>query len=361
MKKILIIRRDNIGDLVLTTPFIYALKKKFPDASIDIFTNSYCAPVLANNPDVDNIFVYEKAHHRGARSVISVYWERCRLLWSLRRNKYDTIILGKPNAEIRPLRVAQVIGAPMTVGITERSSKFVGKLTHPVFWHEKIGLHVAERCMQLLEPFGAEERAGSLRLFPDPNQKLAARKKLEDRFPTGSSIIAVQISARKLKQRWPLKRYAALMKKLHDHYGFSFALFWSPGSAENPMHPGDDENASALTELLGKDFPCLPFPTHTLGELIATLPLMTAMITSDGGALHLGAASGLPTLAFFGNSEASRWHPWQVPFELLQPASNDVQDISVDDAFSAFRRLVANISPEIDTRAAGSCKALAGK
>lgn len=340
VSRILLIRRDNIGDLVLTTPLLDALRQRFPRAQLDVLTNSYCAPVLAGNPVVNEVFVYEKAHHRGERSVFGVYWDRLCLIWKLRRTGYDCIILGKPQTEPRPLQLARMVGAPMVVGVTEPGSPYERHLTHPLYWREEVGLHLAERCMQLMEPFGPRPTAGPLRLFPDAGLLAAAQARVHAALGAGAAPLAVQISARKIRQRWPVARYAELMQRLHREHGLRFALFWSPGSADNPMHPGDDEKAAELLGLLGPAFPCVPMTTQTLPELFAGLAAMAGMITSDGGALHMGAAVGLPTLAFFGNSEAARWRPWGVPFQVLQKPSQDVGDISVDEALAAFESLL---------------------
>ena len=55
--------------------------------------------------------------------------------------------------------------------------------------------------------------------------------------------------------------------------------------------------------------------------------------------MHIAAALGKPILCFFGDSDAARWHPWGVPYRLLQPESRDVTDISVAAALQAFREL----------------------
>ena len=81
--------------------------------------------------------------------------------------------------------------------------------------------------------------------------------------------------------------------------------------------------------------------TEHLSELIAGLSLCDAAVLSDGGAMHVAAGLGKPLVCFFGNSPAERWHPWGVPYELLQKPSRDVSDIRVDEAAAAFGRLIA--------------------
>ena len=80
---ILIIRRDNIGDLVCTTPLIGALRQRFPHGWLGALVNSYNAPVLEGNPDLDEVFVYTKAKHRSAgESLAAILWRSGLVLFS---------------------------------------------------------------------------------------------------------------------------------------------------------------------------------------------------------------------------------------------------------------------------------------
>lgn len=343
LKKILVIRRDNIGDLVLTTPLLRSLRKQLPSAQIDLLTNSYCAPVLNGNTDVDQVLIYEKGHHRGNRSLFRVYFERIQLLWRLRKSKYDYILLGKPSVEPRPLQLARIIGAPRIVGITTPASPYQKYLTNPLYWDTSQGQHVAERCMQLLSAVGKPEPAGPLQIFPDSTLSQNTKKLFTTKFGGKRLICAVQISSRKIKQRWPIDRFVDLIRTLNARHDCAFVLFWSPGSKDNPMHPGDDENAQTIIEHFSQDFPIIPYPTKNLSELIAALASTQMMITSDGGAMHLGAAVGLPILCFFGNSDAQRWHPWSVPYRLIQEESQDVRTITVEKAANEFDMLLQSI------------------
>ena len=62
--KFLVIRRDNIGDLVCTTPLIHALRIAYPKAQLCVLVNSYNRPVVENHPDIDTVYAYTKAKHR---------------------------------------------------------------------------------------------------------------------------------------------------------------------------------------------------------------------------------------------------------------------------------------------------------
>ena len=61
--RILVIRRDNIGDLLCATPLIHALRARFPHAALDVLANAYNAPILDGHPDIDRVVRYAKAKH----------------------------------------------------------------------------------------------------------------------------------------------------------------------------------------------------------------------------------------------------------------------------------------------------------
>jgi ADP-heptose:LPS heptosyltransferase len=151
--------------------------------------------------------------------------------------------------------------------------------------------------------------------------------------------IALHISSRKAVQRWPAEHFAALIRRLHARYSCQLVLFWSPGDERNRMHPGDDGKAAAILSAT-QDLPLLPYPTNRLATLIGGLSVCDLMVCSDGGAMHVAAGLGLPIVCFFGDSVAEIWHPWGVPYELLQPPGRDVSEISVDDAEAACGRLI---------------------
>jgi heptosyltransferase-3 len=135
-----------------------------------------------------------------------------------------------------------------------------------------------------------------------------------------------------------------LLRRLHAARNAAFMLFWSPGDSRNPWHPGDDDKAREVLEQL-RGVPVLPHPTERLEELIAGLSVCKRVICSDGGAMHIAAALGKPILCFFGNSSATRWRPWGVPHVLLQLPNWNAADISVDEAYAGYERLLESSRP----------------
>jgi len=152
-------------------------------------------------------------------------------------------------------------------------------------------------------------------------------------------VLGLHISARKPSQRWPAERFVELIQRLHAAQpALRFALFWAPGAEDNPLHPGDDGKAQQILAACA-GLPVTAMPTHELAELIGGLAACSHIVCSDGGHMHLAAALGKPIVCLFGKSDAARWHPWGVPFQLLQPTSFEVGELGVEDVLAALSAL----------------------
>lgn len=337
----LVIRSANIGDLVCTTPLIHALRRHYPRARICALVNSYNAPVLQNNPDLDEVYAYTKLKHRmDGAGAWRVLWDRMALMARLRRQRFDCAIVAGARFLPRGLRLARMIRPRHIIGFTEQG-RGLASMDLAIPYELPRPLHEVEDVFRLLAPLSIAGEPPAIRVFPDAGEVRQIRSRLESRLGTSHKLrIGVHISARKPSNRWLPERYAQLIRILHDKHDAAFLLFWSPGAEDHPHHPGDDNLAARLVQET-QGVPLLPCPTHRLQELIAGLSCCDALVCSDGGALHVAAALGKPILCFFGDSEASRWHPWKVPYELLQPASRNVGDVTVEQALHGFERLLS--------------------
>ena len=339
---ILIIRRDNIGDLLCTTPLIRSLRQHYPKARIDALVNSYNAPVLAGNPDLNGVFAYTKAKHRAhGETVLGVHWRRLCLLWRLRRVGYAVVILaGDGNVE-RSLGLARWLAPGAVMGFAPTGSRLQQALDIPVSPVSEG--HEVVRTFALLAPLGITGMPPPMVLergaLAQEESPLAQSPSIcSTRTATAlHRVVGIHISARKIPQRWPVERFAALIQALHAaEPNIHFRLFWSPGAADNPLHPGDDAKAAHLLDSL-PGLPVEACSTPSLEALIAGLSACHFLICADGGAMHIGAALGLPVVCLFGNSDAQRWHPWGVPHALIQKSSRDVRDIEVAEVLAAYQ------------------------
>lgn len=340
--KILIVRRDNIGDLICTLPLIASIRKINPAARIDLLVNSYSAAVAANNPDIDHLYVYTKAKHRASgESILGVHARRLWMTLQLRLARYDWLVLANAGCMPRPLRWARQVGARNVVGFSVAGCQGSEILTHPIPFVRQTGVHEVEYLMQLLQPFGQVQTIPAARVQPDRQALIRARSIL---FPPGRAkpLVGINLSARLPSQQWPAERFIELIHRLDANY--RCALFWSPGSQNNAGHPGDDEKAAQVVQgCPGIDL--IPYPTQTLTDLIAGISCTDLLVTADGGALHIGAACGKPEVVMFGDSDATQWYPWRVPFKLLHSASRDVRSIGASEVAAGVDQILKATKP----------------
>ena len=312
ISKILVVRRDNIGDLVCTTPAFAALRKHYPNAKIGALVNSYNAEVLRGNPNVDYVFVYQKLKHAGSLgNRIKALLERFRLIIKLRRWQPDATILAKSSYDRHGLNFARQIGAKNIIGfVPDDLSQTKGLPDIRLKTLEFTTVHEVEAVNQLLAPLGINDALGPLQVFPSA----IAVEKLAKQLPEAGYRIALHISARELERRWGNANFIALAKHILEMQPDSqILLFWSPGTANDPHHPGDDEAAEQLIQAVGSDR-LIPMPTQNLAELIAALSLCKLFIGTDGGAMHLAVALNRKILALFERlpGKLNHWYPWHV-------------------------------------------------
>lgn len=318
--RILVIRRDNIGDLVCATPLFAALRKRHPHAHIAALVNTYNAGVLTGNPDVDAVHVYTKLKHRDD-SLLGALSARLRLLRELQTPPFDYVLLAKAGFDRHGHTLASRIKPRSTIGfgpgdrVDER-------------------LHEVEVLMKLAANLGVDEAPGPLRVYPQAERVAYWRGRLPK-----EKCVAVHISAREPGRVWPAEKFISLIQGI----GRPVALLWSPGAADDPRHPGDDERAAAIATRTGPAVRLVPAKTETLEDLVAVLSLCGAFIGPDGGAMHLATAVGLPVVALFENLPYKKrhWYPWQVPHEMVSPEARDVDGIEVAQVLGAWRRLSA--------------------
>lgn len=344
IKKILLIRRDNIGDLICTTPAIRSLREEFPKVKLSVLVNSYNAGVLENNPDIDEIYVYEKAKHIEDKNRFSVWLKNLKLLLQIRRERYDVAIGCGYRYSPRLARYTFLTGAKKRIGYAPPNVRPPGRhtvLQMPFFYNLPIPepsepIHEVVSSFRLLEPLGITGEPPGLVLMPSAREAEKAMQYLKHYGLTHNNIVAVHISSRKENNRWPAEGFIELGNELIEKYNVLPLLLWAPGSSKNSKHPGDDEKAFEIATGM-VSVPVL-YKTTKLKELIAVISLCKLVICCDGGAMHIAAALGKPILTMWGSTDKKRWLPWKVENIILQKGRN-AADVNVEEVLAAFAKL----------------------
>jgi len=297
--RILLIRNDNIGDLICTTPAIEGLRKRFPEAEIEIVVNSYNRVVVEGNRFIDRIWSYTKPKHKkGLGEKVKAGVGKLELFWQLARRSYDIGIVFRSGFSSSAYQFLQVARPRRRLGIGP-ASKFTDPRP-PVK-----NLHEVLLCFHILKPLGIEYQ-GERCYFP-------IAPDLRDRFKNYPPGIAIHISSRLPENRFTPAQLQALIYQLTP---FSLPLYLT--AAPSDWKVGEQMEGAQLVK------------TGGLKELGVFLSQMKLFISLDGGALHLGGAVGTPTVSLFGRTNPDRWSPWGYHHLALKSPTGRVADIPVE-------------------------------
>lgn len=293
IKRLLVRSTNWIGDAVMTTPAVRAIRSNFPAARISMLAKPWVAPVFAHSPHVDEIIIYEAGgRHAGAGGTI-------RLARDLRRYRFDAAILLQ-NA-IEAALIAFMAGIPARIGFDTDGRRLL--LTHPVRRTQAIkGIHQTGYYLKILHGLGLATGPPTLELSLNPADKKRAGRLLADHgLSPGSRLIGLNPSATfgPAKQWFP-ERYAALGERLHATLGTTILIFGGPSDRELGQTIAGRMAAPSL-DLSGRT---------SLGEAMALIDRCHAFVTNDSGLMHVAAALGTPLVAIFGSTNSTTTSPF---------------------------------------------------
>lgn len=280
-KKILVIQLRRIGDVLLTTPVVRALRSAFPKAQIDFLAEPPCDQVLRGNPHLTNVIVYDP------KSPL-------RMLGAVRRDRYDWVIdfLGNPRTAL----LTALSGAPVRAG----SSRVFHRWGYNRTWqHPRQTLYAGNEKIYLVKQLGISlVEDGMPQLAISPASKQFAETFLRGLDGMGGGpLITVSPTSRRHFNRWFLDRYAALADWLVREYQARVLLVWGPG--ERPV-------VEEVARLM-KTQAIICQETPTLLDLAAVLERADLHIGNDNGTKHIATAVGAATFTVFGPHNTASW------------------------------------------------------
>ncbi|HEY7528763.1 MAG TPA: lipopolysaccharide heptosyltransferase II [Candidatus Deferrimicrobiaceae bacterium] len=291
----LLVRAVNwLGDAVLTTPALGAVRAAFPRTRITVAAKPLVAELFRHHPDIDDILVYEKeGRHAGAGGML-------RMAGELHRRRFGAAILFQ-NAFDAAL-LAFLAGIPDRKGYATDGRRLLLSRAVPVS-EEVLRLHHAEYYLHLVAELGIPRPANpAMHLQVTGAERDAMSERLGALgIPKGGRILGINPGATYgSAKRWYPDRFAAAADALSEEWGASVVLM---GSA--PEMPLSTEIEAAMrrrpVNLAGRT---------TVRELMALLSLCGFLVTNDSGPMHIAAALGVPLAAIFGPTDWRTTSPW---------------------------------------------------
>lgn len=308
IKKILAVRLDAIGDLLLTEPALALLRQRFPQARIDLVANPGSAVVLRGNPNVDRVIAYRAPWHaswRGAKvdwkKEFSGFW---RLASELRYERYDVGL--ELRGDIRDILFLAAAAPGTVIGNSFRGGG--GLLDWDILLSPDA--HQVELAATIATWGKPPAAVPAPRLYLSDADRRAAEKLL----PQEPGVtIALHLGAGFPSKCLPLERFIEVATAL-----------WKRDPRRRFLIVGGPEELS-LSQAFGASVPFEPVDVAgqlSLLETAAVLGRCQLFLGNDSAPMHLAAAVGTPVVTFFGPSEPWKFHPYGVPYRLLE-----VQDL----------------------------------
>ena len=301
--RILLVRLRQIGDVVFTTPAIYALRRRFPDAHLTYVVEPTAAPVVSHNPHLDEIVIAPRT--RGFKGVL----EDLALGRRLRQSRYDLAIdfHGGPRASL----LTWLSGAPTRIGyqVIGRSWMYTHQIERPRRLRPR---HSVENQWDLLAPLDISRSgraACPVEMPVDPRAAASVDTRLAAAGVTPADrLVVVHVSAGNPFRRWPHDHFVTLVAALAlDPPGARVVVTAGPSEGDAARHVIASARAS-LGESAARVLSCGEF---SLAEVRALVDRAALFIGGDSGPLHVAATSAVPIVALYGPTLPIRSAPWR--------------------------------------------------
>ena len=309
-RNVLLLQLGDIGDIVLTTPTIRAIKENYPEARISIMVRKPFGSLLLADPNLHEIA--ETTKIRG--SALHILQEYGKLIHRLRRARYDLVIDLRTGD--RGAILSFLTGAPVRIGISAGVKK--------QFWHEILFTKIlqnltvapppahpgADQSLRIVRGIGINPTDTMPRLFVSPHNQAHAKMLLEEcgLMPETSWVTINPFSRWKYKE-WDNKKWGEVIDWLWESHRIPSVLIGSP------------EELSACQEIVaGREGSTINLAGKTsLGQLAAIISMSSLHVGVDSAAPHIAAALGTPTVTIHGPSD---WRGWRIVDDMHKIAAS---------------------------------------
>ena len=293
---ILLIQLKRIGDLVLTTPAIVALREKFPDAKITLVIGREAAELLPAIPDIDNRLIAS-----AARTWLEIARGDFDYCIDFTRNDRSAflVLLSRARKRIVSFRI-------------KVRSKIRTRVYNEFVEHRMRDMHTADYHLALLEPLGISKASQAIQLHLPTNAREKADE-LRKNYKIDNSFIVFHPGSARAEKFWEPQRWAEVIGHADKNYDVDLVLTGGTSSLEQ----------SHLAEIKSKlRRPIIDLSGKTdLLALAALVAQARLLVTVDSAPMHLAAATRTPQVILFGPTNPFHWRPRQSPALILQGTS----------------------------------------
>lgn len=297
IKKILVIRLDNIGDILVTTPALRALRKRFPNAKIDVLVRPQLKELLQGNLNINKILCLDIPwlHKGGAVNLldsIKFFFGNHPTIKQLKQERYDLAI--EFHTDPRNIFLLWKINATHRIGHAVRGLGFLLTKIVPFAYDT----HIIDRHLSIPYALGAEKESQTLDLAI-PAKVTQKVKELLVKTNVVSDFVCLNPGTGRVNKFWVNEYWALLADKLIEKYDLQVVF------------TGGKEDTKDFDEIF-KNVKCREKVVSFVGktslmECAAVIKQSKLCISTDSGPMHLAKAVGTPVIGLFGPIPPEQW------------------------------------------------------
>jgi heptosyltransferase-2 len=308
-KRILIVRPDRIGDVVLSTPLPREIKKTYPDSFVALFLRKYTKEIYDNNPYVDKIILIDDNDDNS----MEAFWNKVK---EIRSYKFTHSLTLLPTERLNYLLF--FAGIPFRVGVGHKFYQFI-TFTRSVSRNKYIPLrHEADYSMDLARRIGVVSDNLTTEIFLSQKEKIESRK-VREHFLSGKElIIGVHTTSGNSAPNLTAGTYKELIDKLANLKNVKIVIT-------------DNQVSEDLQNLPSVDYPNI---NKSLRESIINFAALDLLISASTGPMHICAALKIKTLSLFCPLTACSpklWGPLGNENRIIQPSDNYCSNVCPGD------------------------------
>lgn len=288
--KILIVRTDRIGDVILTTPAIRLIREFWPKAKIAVLVAPQTRDLLINNENIDEVLVDDR---KGANKGLFGYWK---LISGLRKKKFDLAIIY--HTKKRTNLTCVLAGIPVRLGY--KNNKFGFLLTEPLKDERPLGnKHESQYCIDVLKALnldfsGFDGKNLEMQVsIKESSEKWVGAFLEKNILFASDKIIAIHPGASDSSKQWPLENFSGLIDELIKKYSCKIIIV------------GDISLKSISEKIVSltgsKVIDAVGFTS--VSQLVSLLNRCNLLVSNDSGPVHIAAALGVPVVSIFTRNE----------------------------------------------------------
>ncbi len=309
IRRVLVVRVDEIGDMVMTTPFLRELRRLLPDSSITLVVNPVVLNLVEHCPYINEVLTFDPVT-AGRLWKLRRYKRALELGWNkLRHYKFDLAIFPRWDIDDRfGAFILYYSCARWRVGYSQkvnlRKNEFnagADQLFTHVLNSDSLK-HEVEHNLDFIRFLGGRIRDEHLELWIGREDEEAASKILHGLERSSPNIIVGlgPSGGNSALKQWPIDNFVELGKWLQSEYNSGIVIFGGPGE-ESLGYEIEKELGFPVTNVIGK---------MTLREMAALMKMCHLYVGNDTGPMHVATAMNIPVISIFGSSCHHRFKPW---------------------------------------------------